>query len=277
MLWAIGRRTPRNPRQTVQLPEYAVGDPILVSRVSDSLLTLWIPTMASRHRSGEKHYINRIGWLRAAVLGANDGILSTGSLVVGVASAAADHRQVLITGVAGLIAGAMSMATGEYVSVSSQTDTEKADLKKEAEELEADPAAEQRELAMIYVKRGLQPDLARTVAEQLMAADALEAHARDELGISEATTARPVQAALASAASFAGGAILPVAAAGLAPTNTAAWMVSAVCLVGLGVLGAVGARTGGAPIGRAMVRVLFWGALAMAVTGAAGALFGARG
>jgi VIT1/CCC1 family predicted Fe2+/Mn2+ transporter len=233
--------------------------------------------MASRHRSGEKHYINLIGWLRAAVLGANDGILSTGSLVVGVASAAADHRQVLITGVAGLIAGAMSMATGEYVSVSSQTDTEKADLKKEAEELEADPAAEQRELAMIYVKRGLQPDLARTVAEQLMAADALEAHARDELGISEATTARPVQAALASAASFAGGAILPVAAAGLAPTNTAAWMVSAVCLVGLGVLGAVGARTGGAPIGRAMVRVLFWGALAMAVTGAAGALFGARG
>jgi VIT1/CCC1 family predicted Fe2+/Mn2+ transporter len=233
--------------------------------------------MASRLRNPENHYITRIGWLRAAVLGANDGILSTGSLVVGVASAAIDHNQVLITGVAGLIAGAMSMATGEYVSVSSQTDTEKADLKREAEELNANAPGEHKELAMIYVKRGLDPDLARKVAEQLMAKDALEAHARDELGISEATTARPIQAALASAASFAGGAVLPLAAAAAAPVGAAVWVVSAVCLAGLAALGAVGARTGGAPIGRAVIRMVFWGALAMAITGAAGALFGARG
>ncbi len=155
--------------------------------------------MPSRPRNRENHYINRIGWLRAAVLGANDGILSTGSLVVGVAAAAVDHKQILVTGLAGLIAGAMSMATGEYVSVSSQTDTEKADLKKEAQELKVNPAAERNELAMIYVKRGLDPELARKVADQLMAKDALEAHARDELGISEATTARPVQAAVTSA------------------------------------------------------------------------------
>jgi VIT1/CCC1 family predicted Fe2+/Mn2+ transporter len=233
--------------------------------------------MASRHRNPENHFITRIGWLRAAVLGANDGILSTGSLVVGVASAAVDHKQVLITGVAGLIAGAMSMATGEYVSVSSQTDTEKSDLKREAEELKANFEGEHKELAMIYVKRGLEPELARIVAKQLMAKDALEAHARDELGISEATTARPIQAALASAASFAGGASIPLAAAAVAPAGTAVWIISAVCLIGLAVLGAVGARTGGAPVGRALIRVVFWGALAMAITGAAGAWFGARG
>jgi VIT1/CCC1 family predicted Fe2+/Mn2+ transporter len=233
--------------------------------------------MASRHRQRENHYIDRIGWLRAAVLGANDGILSTASLIVGVASAAADHRQVLITGLAGLVAGAMSMATGEYVSVSSQTDTEKADLKKEEAELQASPDAEHRELAGIYVKRGLEPKLARAVAEQLMAKDALEAHARDELGISEATTARPVQAALASAASFACGAALPVVTAALAPGKGAVWIVSAASLAGLGVLGALGARTGGAPMMRAVVRVVFWGVIAMAFTGGAGALFGARG
>jgi VIT1/CCC1 family predicted Fe2+/Mn2+ transporter len=233
--------------------------------------------MVFRPRDTEIHYTNRVGWLRAAVLGANDGILSTGSLVVGVASAAVDHKQVLITGLAGLIAGAMSMATGEYVSVSSQTDTEKADLKKEAEELKANPSAERRELAMIYVKRGLEPELARKVAEQLMAGNALEAHTRDELGISEATTPRPVQAALASAASFSGGAALPLAAVAFAPIDGAVWIVSAVSLVGLAGLGAVGARAGGAAIGRPMMRVMFWGALAMAITGTAGALFGARG
>ena len=233
--------------------------------------------MVKRARKSESHYIDRIGWLRAAVLGANDGILSTGSLVVGVASAAVDHKQVLITGVAGLIAGAMSMATGEYVSVSSQTDTEKADLKREAEELRVNSAAEHQELAGIYVRRGLDPDLARKVAEQLMAKDALEAHARDELGISEATTARPIQAALASAASFASGALIPLAAAAIAPPGAAVSIISAVSLTGLAVLGVVGARTGGAPIGRALIRVVFWGALAMAVTGAAGAWFGARG
>jgi vacuolar iron transporter family protein len=250
--------------------------PFAASSVPNSPLHRRSSIMAARPPNRENHYINRIGWLRAAVLGANDGILSTGSLVVGVASAAADHKQVLITGFAGLIAGAMSMATGEYVSVSSQTDTEKADLNKEAEELKSNPAAEQRELAMIYVKRGLEPELARQVAAQLMANDALEAHARDELGISETMKARPVQAAVASAASFAAGAVLPVAAAAITPSREAVWIVSAVSLIGLCVLGAVGAKAGGAPPGRAMVRVVFWGALAMAITGAAGALFGAR-
>src|ERR1700722_15353220 len=165
----------------------------------------------------ETHYINRIGWLRAAVLGANDGILSTGALIIGVASAAADHRQVFLTGLAGLVAGAMSMAAGEYVSVSSQADSEKADLQKERQELKTDPKGEERELAAIYVKRGLAPDLARQVAAQLMAKDALAAHARDELGISEATTASPVQAAIASAASFSSGAALPLLTATFVP------------------------------------------------------------
>jgi VIT1/CCC1 family predicted Fe2+/Mn2+ transporter len=225
----------------------------------------------------ERHYITRIGWLRAAVLGANDGILSTGSLIIGVASAAADHRQVFLTGLAGLVAGAMSMAAGEYVSVSSQADTESADLRKERHELEADPKGEERELAAIYVKRGLQPDLARQVAAQLMSKDALEAHARDELGISEVTTARPVQAAIASAASFSSGAALPLLTAIFVPITWAAWGVGAASLVGLVALGVLGARTGGARIGRSLVRVVFWGVVAMLITAGAGALFGARG
>ncbi|HZZ90862.1 MAG TPA: VIT family protein [Caulobacteraceae bacterium] len=222
------------------------------------------------------HYITRIGWLRAAVLGANDGILSTGSLIIGVASAAAGHQQIFVTGMAGLVAGAMSMAAGEYVSVSSQADTERADLKKETGELKRDFAAEQRELAAIYVTRGLDRELAMKVAEQLMAKDALEAHARDELGISEATTARPVQAALASAASFSAGAAVPLLAVMLIPTASAAWGVGAASLLGLVVLGVVGARIGGAKVGRSLLRVVFWGVVAMAVTAGAGSLFGAR-
>jgi VIT1/CCC1 family predicted Fe2+/Mn2+ transporter len=222
------------------------------------------------------HYITRIGWLRAAVLGANDGILSTGSLIIGVASAAAGHQQIFLTGMAGLVAGAMSMAAGEYVSVSSQADTEQADLKKEKRELKRDFAAEQRELAAIYVTRGLDRDLAMKVAEQLMAKDALEAHARDELGISEATTARPVQAALASAASFGAGAAVPLLAVMLIPTAWAAWGVGVASLLGLIVLGVVGARIGGAKIGHSLLRVVFWGVVAMAITAGAGSLFGAR-
>ena len=224
----------------------------------------------------ENHYITRIGWLRAAVLGANDGILSTGSLIIGVASAAADHRQIFITGLAGLVAGAMSMAAGEYVSVSSQADTENADLKKERNELKTDPKGEERELAAIYVKRGLAPALAREVATQLMSKDALEAHARDELGISEATTARPVQAAMASASSFSSGAALPLITATFAPIAWVAWGVGIASLIGLVVLGIVGARIGGARIGRSLIRVVFWGVVAMAITAGAGALFGAR-
>jgi len=224
----------------------------------------------------ETHYIHRIGWLRAAVLGANDGILSTGSLIIGVAAAAADHRHIFLTGLAGLVAGAMSMAAGEYVSVSSQADTEKADLEKEVGEIGRDFKGELRELAAIYVQRGLAPDLARRVAQQLMARDPLAAHARDELGISEATAARPVQAALASAASFSSGAALPLVTATLVPTAWAAWAVGAASLVGLVLLGVVGARTGGANIGRSLMRVVFWGVVAMAITAAAGGFFGAR-
>ena len=224
----------------------------------------------------ERHYINRIGWLRATVLGANDGVLSTGSLIIGVASAAADHHQIFLTGLAGLVAGAMSMAAGEYVSVSSQADTEKADLDKERGELQDNFKAEQTELAGIYVRRGLTPALARQVAEQLMAKDALEAHARDELGISDASTARPVQAALASAASFALGAALPLVTALLLPASLAVWGVGAASLAGLALLGAIGARTGGASVVKGVVRVVFWGLVAVAVTAAAGKLFGAR-
>jgi VIT1/CCC1 family predicted Fe2+/Mn2+ transporter len=231
--------------------------------------------MAPRHRR-ETHYINRIGWLRAAVLGANDGILSTGALIIGVASAAADHRQIFLTGLAGLVAGSMSMAAGEYVSVSSQADTEKADLETERAELEDDRQGELRELAGIYVKRGLSSDLARQVAEQLTAKDPLGAHARDELGISEATTARPIQAAVASAASFSSGAALPLLTAILVPTAWAAWGVGAASLLGLVLLGVLGARTGGAPVGRSLLRVVFWGLVAMAITAGAGVVFGAR-
>ena len=221
----------------------------------------------------ETHRVDRIGWLRAAVLGANDGLVSTASLVVGVAAAATGHGGILIAGVAGLAAGAMSMAAGEYVSVSSQSDTEKADLAREAVELARDHEAETRELAGIYVGRGVAPDLATEVARQMMAHDALGAHARDELGISEITTARPIQAALTSAITFSAGAALPLVVAAVAPLDTLAIWVAASALAGLAVLGALGARTGGAPIGRSVLRVVFWGALAMAITAGVGRLF----
>lgn len=224
-------------------------------------------------RHSETHRVDRIGWLRAAVLGANDGLVSTASLVVGVAAAATSHGGILIAGVAGLAAGAMSMAAGEYVSVSSQSDTEKADLAREAVELAGDHEAETRELAGIYVGRGVAPDLATEVARQMMAHDALGAHARDELGISEITTARPIQAALTSAITFSAGAALPLVVAAVAPLDTLAIWVAASALLGLAVLGALGARAGGAPIGRSVLRVVFWGALAMAITAGVGRLF----
>ncbi|MGZ5187155.1 MAG: VIT1/CCC1 transporter family protein [Caldimonas sp.] len=231
--------------------------------------------MATFRRHLERHRTDRIGWLRAAVLGANDGIVSTASLVVGVAAASASHGSILLTGIAGLAAGAMSMAAGEYVSVHSQADTEKADLTKERKELELDPAAELRELTAIYVGRGLAPALATQVAEQLTAHDALGTHARDELGISETLTARPVQAALASAASFAVGAVLPLAVTALAPDRGLIFWVSGMSLVFLALLGTVAARVGGAGMVVGAWRVTFWGALAMAITAGVGALFGA--
>ncbi|WP_293604323.1 VIT1/CCC1 transporter family protein [Polaromonas sp. UBA4122] len=231
--------------------------------------------MKLSHRHTERHRTDRIGWLRAAVLGANDGIVSTASLVVGVAAAHSSQGSILVAGVAGLVAGAMSMAAGEYVSVHSQADTEKADLSRERAELERDPAAEQRELTAIYVTRGLKPGLAQQVAEQLMAHDAIGAHARDELGISETLSARPVQAALASAASFAVGAVLPLAVTALAPAQGLIPWVSGTSLVFLAMLGVVAARVGGAGVLAGAWRVTFWGALAMAITAAVGALFGA--
>ena len=222
----------------------------------------------------ERHLVSRIGWLRAAVLGANDGIVSTASLIVGVASASAQASDVLVAGIAGLVAGAMSMAAGEYVSVSSQADTEQAELARERAELSSQPELEHQELANIYIRRGLAPRLAREVADQLMAKDALGSHARDELGISEATTARPIQAALASAASFALGAFRPLSMVFLAPEAFLVIGVSLASLVFLGVLGAIGAKAGGAPVLRATLRVTFWGAIAMALTAGIGALFG---
>ena len=222
----------------------------------------------------ESHLVSRIGWLRAAVLGANDGIVSTASLIVGVAAAAAKPSDILIAGVAGLVAGAMSMAAGEYVSVSSQSDTEQADLAREREELSADIGSEHNELADIYVKRGVEPDVARKVAEQLMAKDALAAHARDELGISEITAARPIQAALTSALTFSVGAAMPLLAVLLAPDGWLVPIVSAASLLFLALLGAIGASAGGANVPRATMRVTFWGALAMALTAGIGALFG---
>jgi len=222
----------------------------------------------------ERHRVARVGWLRAAVLGANDGLVSTASLVAGVAAANADRSAVLIAGTAGLVAGAMSMAAGEYVSVSSQSDTEKADLARETLELDTQREAEVEELADIYVARGLDPDLARKVALQLMEADALGAHARDELGISEISTARPIQAALTSAVTFAAGAALPLLVAALAPEGALLAWVVALTLAGLAALGLLGARAGGAPLARSAGRVLLWGALAMAVTAAIGRLFG---
>ena len=222
----------------------------------------------------EQHLVSRIGWLRAAVLGANDGIVSTASLIVGVAAAAATQSDVLIAGVAGLVAGAMSMAAGEYVSVSSQSDTEQADLARERAELAADPDFEREELAKIYAARGVEPALARQVAEQLMAKGALAAHARDELGISEMTTARPIQAALTSAATFAVGAAMPLLLVVVSPADLLVPLVSAASLGFLALLGAIGAKAGGAAVWRATARVTFWGALAMALTAGIGKLFG---
>ena len=228
--------------------------------------------MVRRH--GEFHRMSRTGWLRAAVLGANDGIVSTASLVVGVAAAQTPRADVLVAGIAGLVAGAMSMAAGEYVSVSSQADTEQADLARERMELATDQSAEVAELASIYEQRGLQPDLAKQVAEQLMAHDALAAHARDELGISENLIARPIQAALASAGSFIVGAAMPLVVVLVAPESSLVPVVAAVSLIFLAVLGVLAARTGGSPILRPTIRVTFWGALAMGLTAVVGALFG---
>ncbi|NMM21536.1 MAG: VIT family protein [Rhodoferax sp.] len=222
----------------------------------------------------ERHKTHRIGWLRAAVLGANDGIVSTASLVLGVSAAGASSQSILIAGVAGLVAGAMSMAAGEYVSVSSQADTEHADLDRERKELAADPVHEQQELAAIYVGRGLDEGLASEVATQLMAHDALGAHGRDELGISETLTARPVQAALASAGTFSVGAILPLLVVLLVPVSALMGAVAGSSLLFLALLGALAGRVGGASVLTAAVRVTFWGALAMALTAGVGALFG---
>jgi vacuolar iron transporter family protein len=222
----------------------------------------------------EAHLIERIGWLRAAVLGANDGIISTASLVVGVAAASNSPTEVLVAGVAGLVAGATAMAAGEYVSVSSQADTEAADLARERRELAEKPAAELDELTQIYVVRGVEPVLARQVAEQLTAKDAFAAHARDELGLSAHTVARPVQAALTSAATFSVGAALPVLIAVFSTSARLPWMVSAGSLIALAILGAVGAQTGGAGVLKPMLRVTFWGAVAMGATAAIGRLVG---
>ena len=230
--------------------------------------------MARVYFHPEHHLVDRIGWLRAAVLGANDGILSTASLIVGVAAAASAKGAVLIAGVAGLIAGAMSMATGEYVSVSSQSDTERADLARERKELSDNIEFEKEELTQIYVKRGLEPSLARQVAHQLMAKDALTAHARDELGISEMTSARPVQAALTSALTFSVGAALPLLMVVVSPINTIVPVVFVASLGFLALLGAIGAKAGGADVLRATGRVIFWGALAMALTTGIGKVFG---
>lgn len=224
----------------------------------------------------ERHKSIHVGWLRAAVLGANDGLISTSSLVLGVAAAGTSQSSILIAGVAGLVAGSMSMAAGEFVSVSSQADTEQADLALERRELAADHAGERAELAAIYVERGLDADLAERVAEQLMVKDAIGAHARDELGLSHVTSARPFQAAWASAVSFALGAVLPVVVATLAPMNRMAAAVSASALLMLMVLGALAALVGGAPLWKGAFRVAFWGALAMLVSALTGKLFGAR-
>lgn len=223
----------------------------------------------------EGHVLDRVGWLRAAVLGANDGIVSTASLLVGVAAASADKAPVLVAGLAGLVAGAMSMAAGEYVSVSSQSDTERADLARERAELGADPDAERLELASIYESRGLEPSLALQVADQLMAKDALGAHMRDELGLSEFTTARPIQAALTSASTFFVGAAVPLVVALLVPQDLVIVGVVVASLLLLGLLGAVGAKVGGAGVVRPTLRVLAWGAIAMAITAGIGRLFGA--
>ncbi len=226
-------------------------------------------------RHVEHHRSHRIGWLRAAVLGANDGIVSTASLIVGVAAAESSRGNILVAGIAGLVAGAMSMAAGEYVSVSSQSDTENADLARERQELAADPVHEHAELTAIYVERGLDAKLADEVATQLMAKDALGAHARDELGITAALSARPVQAAFASAATFTVGAALPLVLCAVVPRAAIVWAVSGGSLVFLASLGALAAYAGGSPVLKSAARVAFWGALAMGLTAGAGALYGA--
>ncbi|TYB86136.1 VIT family protein [Oceaniovalibus sp. ACAM 378] len=228
----------------------------------------------SRLTHSEFHMVHRIGWLRAAVLGANDGLVSTASLVVGVASAGSGRPEILIAGLAGLVAGAMSMAAGEYVSVSSQTDAEQADIARETKELRETPEAELDELKRIYVERGLDESLALQVAVQLTEKDALGAHSRDELGISETVTAHPIQAALVSAATFAAGAVVPLIVASLAPTAQITLVVALTTLVALAVLGGLGAAAGGAGIVKGATRVTFWGALAMAATAAVGTIFG---
>lgn len=228
--------------------------------------------MRARHK--ENHLIGRIGWLRAAVLGANDGLISTASLIVGVAAASTARHEILVAGVAGLVAGAASMAAGEYVSVSSQADTERADMARERKELAEEPEAELKELATIYEQRGVEPALARKVAEQMMAKDAFAAHVRDELGLADHVVARPVQAALASAATFAAGAAFPLVVSMIAPAGAITWTVSLACILGLAALGAVGARAGGAGMLKASFRVVFWGAVALLSTAAIGSLVG---
>ena len=230
---------------------------------------------SKHHHRKETHFISRVGWLRAAILGANDGIISVSSLVVGVAASPASKGQILLTGVAALVAGALSMAAGEYVSVSSQFDTEHADLEREKQELHEDPESELDELTQIWVARGLDDKLARQVAEQLTREDALAAHARDELGLSAELSAKPLQAAFTSAVTFTSGALLPLVAMVIAPRDQLAWWVSGAAIVLLAVLGALGAITGGAGVIKGTVRVAFWGALAMAVTAGIGKLFGA--
>ena len=230
--------------------------------------------MIRLHKHAERHLVSRIGWLRAAVLGANDGIVSTASLIVGVAAASTGSAGILVAGVAGLVAGSMSMAAGEYVSVSSQSDTERADLARERAELAEEPELEREELTRIYMARGVETTLARQVAEQMMAKDALGAHARDELGITDMTTARPIQAALTSAVTFAVGAALPLVMVLLMPRRLLVAGVSIASLLFLAVLGAIGARVGGADAVRGALRVTFWGAIAMALTAGIGALFG---
>lgn len=231
--------------------------------------------MSRLRTHSESHLVSRIGWLRAAVLGANDGIVSTASLIIGVAAAAAKPSDILLTGIAGLVAGAMSMAAGEYVSVSSQADTENADLARERLELSSDPVSEHTELAGIYKGRGLDAELASRVATQLMAHDALAAHARDELGLVPGGHARPIQAAFTSAATFSVGAAMPLLMVVIAPTGMLVPIVAAASILFLALLGAIGAKTGGAGIGKATLRVTFWGAFAMAATAGVGALFGA--
>jgi VIT1/CCC1 family predicted Fe2+/Mn2+ transporter len=222
----------------------------------------------------ERHVIERIGWLRASILGANDGIVSTASLIAGVAAAGASQANILLTGAAGLVAGAMSMAAGEYVSVSSQGDAEKADIARETAELETQPEMEREELVRIYQKRGLDRSLSEQVADALTANDALEAHLRDELGLTGEMAAKPIQAGIASAASFAAGAVLPLAVVPLFPGPYLTWIVSATSIAFLALLGVIGAKAGGAPIAKAVLRVTFWGAFAMAATAAIGSLFG---